>query len=80
MSDKEIKLKLSYSEMLIVKEVFENFVRVNQNINVELGRLKGVEEYIEILQKIKTSLDFELKSKDKEENNSSSVKFKEEKK
>ncbi|WP_410689295.1 hypothetical protein UPTC15622_00904 [Campylobacter lari] len=50
MSDKEIKLKLSYSEMLIVKEVFENFVRVNQNINVELGRLKGVEEYIEILQ------------------------------
>ncbi|TEY00698.1 hypothetical protein [Campylobacter sp. US33a] len=61
MENKEINLTLSYNEMVIVKEVFQNFVRTNQNINFELGRMKEVESYLEILKKIENGLNQELK-------------------
>ncbi len=61
MENKEINLKLSYKEMVIVKEVFSNFVRTSQNINFELGRLNRIEEYLEILKKIENGLNQELK-------------------
>lgn len=41
--------------MVIVKEVFQNFVRTNQNINFELGKIKEIENYLEILKKSKTA-------------------------
>lgn len=61
MENKEINLTLSYNEMVIVKEVFQNFVRTNQNINFELGRIKEIESYLEILKKIENGLNQELK-------------------
>lgn len=61
MENKEINLTLSYNEMVIVKEVFQNFVRTNQNINFELGRIKEIENYLEILKKIENGLNQELK-------------------
>lgn len=61
MENKEINLTLSYNEMVIVKEVFQNFVRTNQNINFELGKIKEIENYLEILKKIENGLNQELK-------------------
>ncbi|HDZ4294149.1 TPA: hypothetical protein RTB24_001548 [Campylobacter jejuni] len=40
MENKEINLTLSYNEMVIAKEVFQNFVRTNQNINKVKKELK----------------------------------------